>query len=286
MQKRNILNSPKLLELKRRKRQILIRKIIIFAVLFLILIAALSFISKISRLNIQEVTVSGNKVIDTERVQALVQRDTAGKYLWLFPKTNIFLYPKGRIQRDLANEFKRFKDIELSVQNTRVLTISVSERDPEYTWCGATPTAESDKEVCYFLDANGYIFDQAPYFSGAVYFKFYGETSGVSDTPAGSYVAEGYFDRLISFKKTLEDMSLKPVAASIENSGDIKIFLSRNSALLSNPQIIIKKDSDFGKATENFKAALDTEPLKSKFKTGYSALEYVDLRFGNKIYFK
>lgn len=283
------------MELKKKKRQILIRKIIIFVVLFLILVAALSFISKISRLNIQEVTVSGNKVIDTEAVQALVQRDTAGKYFWLFPKTNIFLYPKGKIKRDLADEFKRFKDISLSVQNARVLAISVSERDPEYTWCGAAPTAESDKEVCYFLDAHGYIFDQAPYFSGAVYFKFYGlaqpataegETSKGSDTPAGSYVAEGYFDRLISFKNTLEDMSLKPVAASIESSGDIKIFLSRNSSLLSDPQIIIKKDSDFGKAAENFKAALDTEPLKSKFKTGYAALEYVDLRFGNKIYFK
>jgi len=37
---------------------------------------------------------------------------------------------------------------------------------------------------------------------------------------------------------------------------------------------------------ENLDTALNTEPLKSDFKKKYSSLEYIDLRFGNKVYSK
>jgi nucleoside-diphosphate-sugar epimerase len=37
---------------------------------------------------------------------------------------------------------------------------------------------------------------------------------------------------------------------------------------------------------ENLDAAIDTEPLKSKLKNKFSSLEYIDLRYGNKVYDK
>lgn len=277
MHKRNVLNSPRLLELRNRKKKIFIRKIIVFSVLFLIFVGALSYISRIKRFNIAEVQVEGNKVIDTMAVIEVVNREIAGKYLWLFPKTNILLYPKSKISAKIADKFKRFKDITLSVGTGKNLVISVSERAPEYTWCGTIPPQTTEKETCYFLDKDGYIFDEAPYFSGEVYFKFYGKAN------VGTYFSkenQENFAQLILFKDALVAMELKPVVLYIEDTEDIKIFLSRG------PQILFKKDADLGRVAENLKAAISTEPLKSKLKNNYSALQYIDLRFGNKVYYK
>ncbi|HEV7701863.1 MAG TPA: hypothetical protein VGO63_00230, partial [Candidatus Paceibacterota bacterium] len=114
----------------------------------------------------------------------------------------------------------------------------------------------------------------------------YGLTDGIPDTPAGSYVAKGYFDKLILFKDTLAGMNLKPAVVYIPEGEDIHMYLSKTKSSLLGPEIIFKKDSDFAKIAENLKAAISTEPLKSKFKKEYSNLEYLDLRFSNKVYYK
>ena len=81
-------------------------------------------------------------------------------------------------------------------------------------------------------------------------------------------------------------MGLKPVILHLGENNDIKMFLTKAKPTSLGPEIIFKKDSDVQKIAENLKAALDTEPLLSKFKNEYSSLEYIDLRFGNKVYYK
>ena len=69
-------------------------------------------------------------------------------------------------------------------------------------------------------------------------------------------------------------------------NNDIKMYLSGGATSTTGPEIIFKTDADFQKIAENLEAALTTEPLLSKFKNNYSSLLYIDLRFGNKVYYK
>lgn len=285
MHKRNVLNSPRLLELKKKRRNILVRKILIISISLVVIFGGLSYLSRLDRVNISGIEVVGNIVIDTDKIVESVEKKLDGKYIWLFPKTNIFLYPKNKIGVALGDEHKRLTDINISMGDNRKLLISVNEREPKYTWCGAMPTSDDTTEKCYFLDREGYVFDEAPYFSGEVYFKFY-ESLREDNSPSGSYIAKGYFNKLILLKDALINMKLKPAVIYIEDGENIKVLLSRSSPSAKHPEIKIKKDSDFTKTAENFKAALETEPLLSKFKNEYSSLEYIDLRFGNKVYYK
>ena len=81
-------------------------------------------------------------------------------------------------------------------------------------------------------------------------------------------------------------MGLKPVILYVKDNEDAKIYLSKTKKSVLGPEIIFKKDSNFQKIAENLKAALDTESLKSEFKNKYSSLQYIDLRFENKVYYK
>ncbi|MFA6076697.1 MAG: hypothetical protein WC735_01325 [Candidatus Paceibacterota bacterium] len=295
MQKKNILNSPRLLELKKHRRKIFLGKIAFYVFVFLAISFGLTYASRISVLNIGSIEVSGNKVVDTETIKMVVKKEINGYYLWFFPKTNVLFYPKDKIKNALRENFARLQNVNLSIKEDKILKIDLTERIVKYTWCGNTVDSTvglgegdttSQKEKCYFMDAEGYIFDEAPYFSGEVYFKFYGTTDSNSDEPSGSYFLKENFGKLVSFKKTLENIGLVPAKLYKKDNGDIEFFLSRKNSVSIGPKIIFKIDSDFQKIAENLEVALDTEPLLSDFKNKYSSLLYIDLRFGNKVYYK
>lgn len=287
MQKRNLVNSPRLLEFKKEKRKKLAKKALAFVFCFFVFITLLAFLSRISRLQIKEINIIGNVVIDTEALKNNVKEKLRGNYLWFLPKANLLYYPKNDIQNELNTKFKRLKDVIINIKNKQTLEISAIERTPKYIWCGDNHRQIIlENQKCYFLDEEGYIFDEAPYFSGEVYFKFYGLITGgkQKEIPFGFYFEKQNLKNLILFKETLEKMGLKPVALSMLDE-NIKIFLS-TSKTSAYPEIIFKKDSDFPKVAENLQSALVTEPLRTNLIKKYSSLLYIDLRFGNKVYYK
>jgi hypothetical protein len=288
MAKRDILNSPRILEIKKRRKKIFLRKLGYFLGASLLGLIAFGFISRMDKININQFEISGNKIIDTEKIQAIIDQKLAGSYFKIFPRTNIFFYPKQDIIATLSSDLKRLKNINLSIRDNKILEVSVEERKALYVWCGLSPEAPvagDTKSSCYFLDDSGFIFDQAPYFSGDIYFKFFGQISDI-ENPAGAYFAQENFLRLISLKEMLEDINIKPVALYQVGDGDAKIYLANESTLPMGPEIIFKMNTDFTKLVENLQSAMATDPLKTDFKKKYASLLYIDLRFGNKVYFK
>jgi len=291
MQKRNVLNSPRLTELKKRRRKAVLNKILLSLLGLVVLFFLFSYLSRLKNLNIAEIQVIGNEIMDTGEIQATVEGEVAGKFLWLFPKGNILIYPQDSIKKTLLDKFKRIKKIDLSIEDNKTLIINVTERVAKYTWCGTeipgvgipqgSPTPESPTEKCFFLDEDGYIFDEAPYFSGEVYFKFFGQPVSVHN-----YFPQQNFNQLVSFIDMLVEMKLKPVSLYITLNKDAEIFLSKGNTAKTEPKIIFKLDADLENIGSNLKTALNTEPLKSDMNKRYSMLEYIDLRFGNKVYNK
>ena len=286
MLKRNVPNSPRLLELKKERRKAIFGKIFLIFATFLVIFASLAYVSRLEQLNIREIRITGNKVVEGEVIKEIVEEKIAGYYLWLVPKTNILLYPKNNIKTELQEKFRRLKNINLSVASNKVLGVTVTEREGLFIWCGDQLPEASTENKCYFVDENGYIFAEAPYFSGEVYFKFYAPIDGTSDDPTGSYLLNGNFEKIILFKNALETMGLKPVALYAKDNNEIKLYLSKGKSLSMGPEIIFTIDADLENLAENLETALSTEPLLSNFKNKYSSLEYIDLRYGNKVYYR
>ena len=239
----------------------------------------LVYVSRISGLNIVSIEIADNNITDADAIKAEVQQEISGDYLWFIPKANILLYPENKIKELLSNDFKRLKDINLSIKDNQTLLLNLTERMPLYTWCGNNiDTTASAEQKCYFLDKDGYIYDEAPYFSGDVYFKFYGKAD------IGTYFYKDVFTQLAYLKDTMTTMGLKPVSMFVDDLGDAKVFLASSATV--EPYIAFKIDSDFQNVAENLETALSTEPLLSNFKNKYASLEYIDLRFGNKVYYK
>lgn len=291
MRKNVVLNSPRLTQIRRKKNKSARKKMIILLIIFFIILVGLSFASRISSFNIKNVKISGNKIIETKDIQNIVKNEIDGHYMWLFPKTNFAIYPKSKIITELKNSLKRIKDVSINNSNVKDLEVSISEYEGKYLYCGTlVPIYRSDisKEAnkCYFMDKDGYIFDEAPYFSGNVYFKFYGTTD--KENPIGTYFNSKYFSKIISLKEDIRKMNLKPDSffelGSENHEGEG--FISLNGEPMVSPYLTFKLEGDYQKMTENLQAAISTEPFKTDLATKFSSLLYIDLKFGNKVFYK
>ncbi len=287
MKRRDVLNSPRLLELKKKRKRSVHMKIFLFTFLVLVLSSAFIYITRSSKLNISKIEVIGNKVIDAESIQSIAEEKLSGKYLWLIPKTNLMFYPKDSIKKELEDRYKRLKDVNLNVKGGSTLEISMSEREGKYTWCRESlleEVAPADGE-CFFMDESGYIFDTAPYFSGEIYFRFLGPLLPGAVPPGSTFIPE-IFPNIVEFIANLKSLGINASSLYVKDEEEMEIYLSSTKSTLESPKIIFKKNADFENLAENLQAALSTEPLSSKFKNSYSSLEYIDLRFGNRVYYK
>ncbi|OGI63492.1 hypothetical protein A2914_02700 [Candidatus Nomurabacteria bacterium RIFCSPLOWO2_01_FULL_41_21] len=294
MKKRDVLSSPRLLEIKKKKRRVLKIKLAFFLAGLIVVFVGLCFLSRIPKLNIANIEVVGNKIVETDDIKKVAEGELTGFYLWFLPKTNFTLYPKGRIALLLGEQHTRLKDINLNLKKDGVLEISVGERVGLYTWCGETLPSlgvKPEETKCYFMDESGYIFDEAPYFSNDVYLKFFGITDkGVSEDPTGSRYLPDYFSAMTHFMENIISLDIKPSSLLVKENGKVKgeieIYLSSNILPPSAPRIIFNKGDDLVKLAENLQASVDADPFKTELKEKREKLEYIDLRFDNRVYYK
>jgi hypothetical protein len=68
---------------------------------------------------------------------------------------------------------------------------------------------------------------------------------------------------------------------SVEEAGDVLCIDERGMS-----KVIFLKDSDYKKTWSTLVSSIDTDPLKTKLDTDKAQLEYLDARYGNKVFYR
>lgn len=265
--------SPlKATRLAQRKRRIFAFKTVGVVVVVGAIIGGLAWFSRLERFRITSVAVEGNTRVDASELQALVTKHLAGSYLYLFPRANRFMYPVQSITQDILSTYPVIKSVTPSTEG-HALTITVTDRKPAYLWCKGDPT-HPDTTSCYFMDDGGFVFSEAPHFSGDVYFTYYGILT--ADNPIGLAYVPQEFKGLSIFRTNLNQMGIRTYAGNAESDGVRELYLERGG------KIIFKNTQEISKLV----SLIDLIRSKtSLFKAQSLPLNYLDLRFGNKIYY-
>ena len=259
------LNSPGFYEKRRKERRI---RLILALILLVAILVAFVYFSRQERFIISEVVVTGEEVAGRDDIVRTTSSLIAGHYLWIIPRANVFLYPRGTIKQSLL-EIPRFKSVDLNLED-QTLLVSVEERIPSALYCMNT-------SECYFLDEEGYIFALAPSFSGTVYLVY--TTEDPIENPIGqSLLASEEFKSLSSFIKSLETLNVHPVKFEIRDD-EYAIFLSGGG------QIMWRRESDLNVIYSNLEAFLSDETIKSQTNFLDKILQ-LDLRTDNKVFYK
>lgn len=252
----------------RRKRLIL--KAIIFAFIFVAFFAGIAAFFRIPYFQVEKIEISGNSLVNTNDLIEAVKIKLDGKYLGLFPKRNIFIMPKGKSLTMLPQEFKRIKNINIDKKYFSAIAVKIEERSNSALFC--------QKENCAYADESGFVFEKAPYFSGAVFLKLIDQRwpdKVIEDFMGSNLIEESEFKKILEFGG-LTAKTGGGITEVVLKKENIYEFYTKEGW-----KIILNDKNEPQSAYLNLTTALD-----SNIKDKRTKLDYIDLRLGNKIYFK
>ena len=284
---KDLPTSPRIMQIKRKHKVGLVRLIILCVLLFVSIIVALSYYSFDRRLTIKDTIINGTSIISWDEISKKVDEDLSGRYIYLFSKRNIFIYPHNKLRKSLIKSFPRIEGLDIKVRDSS-LVLDIKERLGSYLYCGLTlpEVKEEVGENCYFVNNDGYIFDKAPYFSGDIYFKYYTEINKKDDRVLGSQVFEpDNFHKLARFIDGVTALGFEPIYLVKDDDGIYSLYLKAKGAN-SNPKIMFKEDNDLSLILDNFSIAMSKKEFANEINSKYDTLSYIDLRFKNKVLYK
>ena len=272
-------------EYEQRKRKVFFMRIYValFSVICVVsLCAGITYWSKIS---IDTVTVRGTYLISSSEVVRTVNEALDQKYAYIFYRKNALLYPKQDVLRQLALKFPRIETVSVKLSDYHTILVTITERQPKALWCDMSPDmiAVSDGPTlsphCYFLDKTGYVYSESPDFSGDAYFKYFGLVPFQSAIGASYLSSSTKFVELSNFVDTVKKLKITPLYIVATSQDDFTMYI------YGGGKIFFDDKESLVKTGEHLQLLLQTANLVPQEK-GELLVEYIDLRYGNKLYYK
>jgi hypothetical protein len=284
---RDIPKSPRIIEIKRKRRRKMIKLSILLFLIFILLVIGLSYLSREKHIVINNIKVNGAHVLNQEDIIEIAKNEMTGKYLYLFSRNNTFIYPSNDIHKALLINFPRIKELSLGLNGLNELEINIEERKEEFLYCGDSIPEDKEKigDNCYFLNDDGLIFDEAPYFSGDIYFKYYIPLEENTEPLGKEMLEKDRFHELSYFFNRIDKLGFKSVYFEMAKDGINYLYLEKRDNK-NNPKIIFRNSDNLDILLENLTLAMKKDEFSGEIKQKYNILEYIDLKFKNKILYK
>ncbi len=254
-------------KLRARRKRRRVRLAVVALGALALLLAIMVGLSYIPFLQIRNVAVSGTQTLATSTVANYVESYIAGRYLYVIPKRNIFLYPKDKIASGLLSSFPELRVADVHAGDFHTIEVEVVEREPKALWCANTD--------CYLMDQEGVVY--APAKSREGFVEYHGTTQG--DRLPRQYLNANQFEALFSLVDALSQKVATShiTRVSIDNHADVEADFDNGFTL----KFALGDAS--GDTFERFSVALTAGPF-----LGHTLSEflYLDLRFGDKLYYK
>lgn len=251
---------------RRKQRAILVG---VYLLLGLGLVGGLGLATHAERLAINDISLVGLQQLPPNALASVVEERLSEKVMKIFARKNMFLYPQEHIESSLSERFPRIKTVEVSREAllAQSIQVEIEERMPFAKWC--------EKDFCYFLDDEGFVFAEAD--PGEVGTPYIFEGGLIPhENRIGQTFLQGRFSAILHFLELLTSVGYAPIGIRVENDKDFSVSMGKGPALL------VPFDVAGEKILADLSLALEAESVRDRG----DELSYVDLRFGNRVYYK
>lgn len=250
--------------------------IIGICVLLFLILAHLSF------LRIRAIRAEHTETLNPDLIIKTVQKFLAGSFALIFPRDSIFFIRTSSIRRELQRKFPQIASITVTKELPSTIAISLTERKLWGIFCNdlalsdTASTTPSASPVCMYIDRSGFAYGSAPASSGFLIMKI--STDRADSAVGASAVEPALMDDLRAhadaFKKNL-DLTIVGYQIYSKIPSEIRLITSEGFML------ILKRDDPIDRIMPILKKLLTDE-----IKIRRSRVDYIDLRFGNKVFYK
>jgi hypothetical protein len=257
-------------------------------------VVALSWLSYLPRYSVSSILVVGTDKVSPEAIRAYVEQELHPPGYHFFAPYNIFIYKPSVLNKAVVAAFPQIASATISHDSvlSTSITVTVTERDQFAVWC-----SNSSHTDCFQLDATGFIFAPAAsvpatgidatstdsiaaviFSQQSLRYVFEGgvgsTTTGVA--PIGQTFVGAHMPAIVALLKVLGQSGFTPTGAIVKSDQDFFVPLAQGFYIKAS----------FGEDPEsvasNLHLVLSSDALTGK----ENQLEYVDLRFGDRVYYK
>jgi hypothetical protein len=226
----------------------------------------LVFLLRADFLQVKGFEVLGAETLSLESIKKTASNFISGNNFFIIPKSNILFLNKQKLAAALMSQSGRMEKVEINKQFlSKKVDLSISERKGDLLWC----SVEND---CYFMTQDGLVFEKAVDMSGKVIFR--GILEG--DPLMKNFTTPAKMQNYLKLVQVLKDSKFEVSAINIESS-DRAVAKSSIGDIIFNPE-----EADLSLVAQN--VILLIKDIRSK--NPIAEFNYIDARFGNKIFYK
>lgn len=246
------------------------------AIFILILSSATIYVFRLPQWQITTIAVSGTESLKEEEVRGMLEAALDGMYYLLLPKRSILLADVKALQDFLKNKILKIETADIMKEFPHTLHVAIRERRLWGIFCNDILPETADNAQCAYVDTGGFIYEEAPRATGPLIVKIRsdGERPEIGKTAIPREKAERIQEIVRLFSERL----------AIETAGfELLSKIPREVRLVSREGFKIY--FDYTESPEELTKILHTI-LVEKIKEKRSTLDYIDARFGNKVFYK
>ncbi len=235
---------------------------------------------------IKSTSVSGLVALDKEDVTRFISSQLEGDRWFTIPRSNILFFSPALMEQKIEEQFLAIAEVNVKKMFPGIIAAEIRERKLWAIYClreniaVATTTSvsqETGEKRCYFMDQNGIIFGEAPEIEGTLIRKI----------TRDDRFNERLGSRIFADEEIEDFIRIEAVFAERARLGISGYELRKNAPedlwLVSNEgfTVIITRSVAFEATADIVKAVLENKVGGER-----SELDYIDARFGNKVFVK
>ena len=289
-----------------------------FIILYAIFLTAI-WLSERYAFKITTITVTGTHAVSPNEVQQIATRKLSGKLLFWIRRDNLLLYPVGTVLQEIRDAYPRVVHADITFSTRHQLVLDIEEYSPAFLYCVDQDTPRSapvhsssvtmsndvssstdivgdvppvlDSTLpavpvfsdCYFADKDAYVFSRAPEYSGFPYLAIMSSASSTQQLDAPSPIGKRILGpvehaRITAFIFALNKLALSTHVVILRNSHDVEFQTDMPW------HILWTTNEDPVESAKNLDVVIRSLPQEKT--VGPDGLKIIDLRFGNKVFYK
>lgn len=272
-------------KLAKKRKKIFIQRSVVLVIAVVCIVGSIIFAFQVKNFRIDTISITGTTSIPESEIEDVVKTLLADSYGYIIPRDNTLFYPKEEIISTIQDTFLKLVSVEVRRDGLRGITLFIEERTPYVLWCGNNVViSATDTAKCYFVDSEGLVYSEAPVFSNDIYTHYYGGAIGNGNVLGTHYLPTVDFRNLDQFVRTLISAGVETKHIRVYD-GDVEVYVVGKAD--SVPTVLrFSITQPYTKSLSAFNTFISDQTASSTIQKYLASVEYLDFRFGNKIYSK
>lgn len=256
--------------LKRKKQKVKKVKIYLILLVNVAMVVTLIFVLRLPAIQISQVKITGNVFVDTQEIEQKTNNLLSKNLILIIPNRNIFLFSKRELEKQIIQN-PAIISVKIRKDFFHTLTIDITEQEKEMIYCTSL-----DRTECFYINKKGFVYAKVkdmliPEQEVIIY-----NEQGLKKIQDTIIDEKTYID-IVLFIKNVIRQDIKIGEVYIKSDGVVE-FITRD-----NTKLIASLFDEFKKDFANLMALFEKNIIT---KDQLSQIEYIDLRFGNKVFYK